>query len=727
MNLVLAYNRCACVLTLLAISSYVAATFYNFEPALLIGIGGLPAVAAAWWYTSRHRSVLPRWVVNGLLLLAVAYAAARAASQRVTVEVIAELVVLIQLIKLGDRRSPRDDAQVLALAVFLAIAAMLTSNQFWVGVQLVAFVPLLIATAMLFQLYSAWFATPRPSADPPARVSDRRAFRRIVAGATAATLALALFVFVIVPRGVGENVLGHWSIQNGRAQTAFTDHVKLGSATIISTSPTIVMDVLIRDATSTEDEPGNNLGSPTEVFYLRGAVLDQFDPKTGVWQPSAHPVYSANPRETADGMVIFPGEQMVHPSVRQDFTIYSMGAGEEQLFALWHPVRLQTERNASRVETTERTVTVRRAGPAGTFSYSMWSGLADPAPAAVERTPVSYDAPKLRALAAEILQKASIEPDPDKRTVDDDALAARSIQDYLQRNFTYSLSEQAPPAGADPIENFLFATKEGHCEYFAAAMTLLCRSIGVNARMIAGYVAAEFNASTGRYVIRESNAHAWVEAESAGRWRTFDPTPPSDLVRLHRPAEGLLASLRRAMESVEYAWNSNVVGFDEGARQRIFGPREGRRTGVFALADHFAQRLQNASLRLVLRALAAGITVFVAVAAFGVLTSWLAKRVVPLLSGRRAEIPAQARLPAQRRAQVRFYARLLEIWRSRGIPKPAWRPPRLHATVAGGPDASASERLATTYYAATFGDRTLSEIDLKQAEDDLASLERRQN
>ena len=138
-------------------------------------------------------------------------------------------------------------------------------------------------------------------------------------------------------------------------------------------------------------------------------------------------------------------------------------------------------------------------------------------------------------------------------TVPRHGLAARAIESYLRNNYTYTLVEQPIPEGRDPIEHFLTQTKEGHCEYFAAAMVALCRSVGINARMIAGYLAAEFSPATGRYVVRESNAHAWVEAEAGrGRWRRYDPTPPDELVRLHKPSPGLLGRIRRVVESAEY-------------------------------------------------------------------------------------------------------------------------------------------------------------------------------
>lgn len=725
MSFVRSYNRAACLLCVLGITSYIMATFYIFQPALLIALCGLPAVVLAWHFSSRHRLLLPRWAVNGMLLAAVCYAALKAL-QGVSVEVIAELVVFIQIIKLCDRRSPRDDAQVISLAIFLAIAAMLTSNQFWVGLQLFAFVPLLIATVMLYQLYSSWFAAGPGPHRPAPTISGKPPLRWTVVLATLGTVVVSLFVFVVMPRGVGENVLGNWQMQQAGARTAFTDHVKLGSSGIISVSPRIVLDMLVRSARPGDEDTVTNLGGPDAVYYLRGAVLDQYQPGTGLWESGHHrPPRPYDPNSFGQLVDIHKG---LMAYVRQDIALHGIGESKATLFCLWHPARIEVGRNTSRVEVDLDAATVRRTGQPGPFEYTVWSALNEPAgDASGARTPASFESAPIHDLSARVLRELGIDPDPATRPIEDDARAARAIQDHLHKSFGYTLVEHATPTGMDPIEHFLFTTREGHCEYFAGAMVVMCRSVGINTRMVAGYVAAEFSEATGRYVVRESNAHAWVEAETTpGSWRRFDPTPPADLARLHKPRAGLLASLRRAMESVEYAWNTGVVGFDEGARQRLFGPGESRRYGIMGAFDGLASRMQLARPGVVLAAMVTGLMVFLGAAGAGLLLQWVAVRLAPILRRRtRAVLPVQARLSPERRSQVRFYARLLETLRARGLGKPQWRPPLAHAAFIRGADAGASDRasrLTRLYYAATFGDRVLSQAELAQAESLLAEL-----
>ena len=110
------------------------------------------------------------------------------------------------------------------------------------------------------------------------------------------------------------------------------------------------------------------------------------------------------------------------------------------------------------------------------------------------------------------------------------------IQQHLRQDYTYSLSFKRPEK-KEPILDFLLKNKQGHCEYFASAMALLARSIGVPVRVVGGYLVSEYNPLGGYLIVREQNAHSWVEAWVPGRgWRTFDPTP-SDGVLSHMPHE----------------------------------------------------------------------------------------------------------------------------------------------------------------------------------------------
>lgn len=101
---------------------------------------------------------------------------------------------------------------------------------------------------------------------------------------------------------------------------------------------------------------------------------------------------------------------------------------------------------------------------------------------------------------------------------------ADAICNYLKHHYTYKLTSKKQEG--DHIYEFLFEDKEGICQEFATSMVLMCRSIGIPAKYVTGYLVSEKNNETGRYVVREKDAHAFVEAYIAGYgWMSFDPTP----------------------------------------------------------------------------------------------------------------------------------------------------------------------------------------------------------
>jgi protein-glutamine gamma-glutamyltransferase len=102
-------------------------------------------------------------------------------------------------------------------------------------------------------------------------------------------------------------------------------------------------------------------------------------------------------------------------------------------------------------------------------------------------------------------------------------------------HYPYSLDDRRE-GGLDPVVEFLQKHEGGHCELFASALALLARSIGIPTRIAVGYRVDEVNPITGASVVRDRNAHTWVEAFVEGRWQTFDPTPPSELAIRSRPS-----------------------------------------------------------------------------------------------------------------------------------------------------------------------------------------------
>ena len=103
---------------------------------------------------------------------------------------------------------------------------------------------------------------------------------------------------------------------------------------------------------------------------------------------------------------------------------------------------------------------------------------------------------------------------------------AFSIENALKKDYSYTT--EGVGRSTDPISNFLFERKKGHCEYFATAMVLMMRTQGIPARPVNGFLGSQYNSYGDYYIVTEANAHTWVEVffPEYG-WITFDPTPPS--------------------------------------------------------------------------------------------------------------------------------------------------------------------------------------------------------
>ena len=133
---------------------------------------------------------------------------------------------------------------------------------------------------------------------------------------------------------------------------------------------------------------------------------------------------------------------------------------------------------------------------------------------------------------------------------------AKAIEKYLRQNLGYTLNLPGPEA--DPLANFLFERRKGHCEYFASAMAVMLRAVNIPSRLVNGFRGGEYNDLNHTYVIRGRDAHSWVEAffPEYG-WVTFDPTPSV-------PAEGneTLSRLGMYMDALHEVWREWVINYD---------------------------------------------------------------------------------------------------------------------------------------------------------------------
>lgn len=185
-----------------------------------------------------------------------------------------------------------------------------------------------------------------------------------------------------------------------------------------------------------------------------------------------------------------------------------------------------------------------------------------------DQTPLD---PRIRRLAQEIT--AGQRTNYDK---------AKTIEAHLKTAFSYTLDLKM--GSNDPLAEFLFETKEGHCEYFATAMVMLLRSLDIPARIVNGFQMGEYNDLNDLYVVRESDAHSWVEVyfpvapatdaaappgvtppppprvPPKGYWVEFDPTPSAGINDYSQG--GFAASLRKYIDAMEVFWLDYVVTLD---------------------------------------------------------------------------------------------------------------------------------------------------------------------
>lgn len=167
------------------------------------------------------------------------------------------------------------------------------------------------------------------------------------------------------------------------------------------------------------------------------------------------------------------------------------------------------------------------------------------------------------------------------------AIAQAALRMFHDDHFRYTLAPA--PLGRDAMDDFLFSTREGFCEHYASAFTILMRAAGLPARVVTGYQGGFWNKLGNYLLVRQSDAHAWSEVWLTGRgWVRFDPTGAvrPDRISLGAAAAaadsgsspmGWLNALRDRLDVVNRWWSEGVIGFD-ALRQRglltPFGIRE---------------------------------------------------------------------------------------------------------------------------------------------------------
>lgn len=722
-----------------------AMTFCVAEPAPGLALLVLAAAGASAAMTRgpRPRSA-PRLALNILVLTATLWALLNALGGRANelISTLSIFLVHILVIKLFDRRSARDEAQLLGLSVFVTIGATLTSATLLLGLTIMAFTPLAIASFIALTLASGRerMEQRQRAAGVPAVESlgtplvgrRRRHLALVSAGCLVLSLTLSVVAFVVTPRNLVPNLSSSWADRAGMAQTGFSDSIELGRGGTISESSRQVMEVSLLDASG-----GPDARVVPATLYLRGAVLDTYDPGAGTWRRS--PLTDDRAERAVElgadqmGLLSPPRGAMgdAGPSARSLRGLRVVVRNQRPsgpLFALYRPVRVVLDSPGRVTMSGTGTLALERGGPPATLTYSVWSSeqqVEPPPPDSRRPGPPGggeyrFESGPIRELALSLLSQAEVSARPEQREPGEARRAVVAFMRHLQRTCSYTLENPPVREGADPIESFLFETRRGHCEYFASALAAMCLSVDIPVRVVTGYAAGEFSGVSGGFTVRESDAHAWVEvAFTPGRWEVVDPTPPDRLPHAQRQTGGLLGFLRQVYEYLEFSWFDNVVAFEtRRPAQTLVGGRDAMNPGgpaLRALRDLFSGITER--LRGLIPADGVGRFVGIFVLVGGLVGAgwllysggkWLALRLARWNGRRRQTGPP--RLPGQAGEWTRYYAQMLDLLREHGLAKPDATPP---LDFASGLDASAGvpglgsdvRELTRRYYAIRFGGR----------------------
>lgn len=226
--------------------------------------------------------------------------------------------------------------------------------------------------------------------------------------------------------------------------------------------------------------------------------------------------------------------------------------------------------------------------------FSQWSPqnaeIEYPYPATTLEIPLAYEEMQLlQDWVGEIIQGRNL------TAIDFSTAAIR----FLADRHSYSTASSFEVAG-DPVVSWMKARSVGHCEYFAAAFTLLARTAGIPTRIIAGYRGASQNEYEEYMIVRNKQAHAWVEIfDEKGRWIRLDPTPGNDQSlsfvddgEINNQEVQLLreSGFELWLDSLRMIWYRNIVNFDAKSQEELAeSVQEASKEGLQRLKDKFKQ------------------------------------------------------------------------------------------------------------------------------------------
>ncbi|MDR3321177.1 MAG: transglutaminaseTgpA domain-containing protein, partial [Synergistaceae bacterium] len=421
----------------------------------------------------------PRFALN-IVSVGILVTAFMTLRYNVVIETFTGAVLLLIAVKMLEEKQSRDYIQILGLSVLaLLSAAVLSADE---TVLYYCFLMSVIAGYELMLI--TWFGR-EPEAELTSGAMLRTLGASLAIWLTMAPICLALFL--MAPRARTAMVRFQPADQR-RTFSGFSEQITLGSIRDIQISEEIAFRA------ETELLPPN-------MLYWRGLILEIFDGRT--WTPARRNpnqgTFSAGGHRVSQRILLEPGNHQIlfaldKPIVMQGDNVVQL---DDAVFARMNP------RNAARIEytvTSALSPSMKPSNPSANSRRRL-------------NLPPNYSA-RLRETVRELSRGRS-----GREIID-------AVSNFLaQPEYEYTIDSMQ--VSQNPIEDFIFSTKRGNCEFFASAMAVMLRMAGIQTRLVAGYLGGQYNESGGYYIVRQSDAHVWVEVwdEKSGEWVRRDPTP----------------------------------------------------------------------------------------------------------------------------------------------------------------------------------------------------------
>lgn len=573
----------------------------QFKPALylllMLGVTGFALAAEApglWilaaggitinaWLVKTHRFVpMPRLLANVVTLAALGLVALEVrAGDTTPILTVGQYIILLHLIKLFEQRANRDYAQLLVLSLLLMVAAAISTASLLFGICFIIYLFLSLYCCLLFHLKVETdqakedYGQPEAQINPATLQQDQRylsrSMRRLTGLLASVSVAMAVLVFLFFPRGTGEGMFSPIQLRASQTLTGFNDQVSFQKVAQITRSDDVAARVELY-----YDDKRVMTGL---TLLLRGSVLDVYtgnDPRAGQWQwRRSTPV--------GENQQAFAGQTLrvaspYHPAHTYRQVVTLQPTGTTKLFAMPGLFNINPERDVT-LRFSPRDGVLETVDPmAQQFQYTVNSTGELPASQdGGDQWKNSQIDPQIRQYAQrpEVCGADALgTPLAQHALAGDhsyDSQIATNIERHLRSQFKYTLNltNERMWGDKDPIVAFLYDFKEGHCEFFAGAMTLLCQSLDIPARLVVGFRCGpeDFNSLGDYFAVKQSNAHAWCEVYTGNNWETFDPTSGRESGA--RASGGYFIGIKKIFDYLEYKWANSVVAYDRNQRKNL--------------------------------------------------------------------------------------------------------------------------------------------------------------